>query len=51
MVRKHLRIVAGAAPAVHRQLNPLAKLARQVFHVHAGPAIDLRRVFAGEESG
>ena len=44
---------AGAvgAPGVDVDLDQVAQLARQVLDVHAGPAVDVRRVLAREERG
>src|SRR5215472_19233935 len=35
--------------AVHGEADQVSKLARQILHVHAGAAVDLRRVFPGQQ--
>jgi len=44
-----LRVGPVGAEAVHGQLDEVAQLAREVFDVHAGAAVDLGRVFAREQ--
>ena len=36
-------------PAMHGDVDPSRELARHVLGVHAGPAVHVRRVFAGEQ--
>jgi hypothetical protein len=44
-----LRTLALRAEAVHRQLDKLPQLAREVLDVHAGAAVDLGWVLAREK--
>jgi hypothetical protein len=45
----HARFVPRRSPALDRDLGPVAQLAREVFDVGAGTAVDLGRIFTGEE--
>ena len=38
------------APAMHFHFDLLRQLAAQVFHMHAGPAVDIGRVFARHQA-
>ena len=45
------RVRAVGAHAAHLELDQLAKLAREVLDVHAGAAVDLRRILPGHQDG
>ena len=49
LVGRHARLVSRRPPAMNRQLGVSAQLARQVFDVDAGPAVDLGRVFTSQQ--
>jgi hypothetical protein len=47
-----LRLLAGrplAAPAMDRNIDELRELPREILHMHARAAVDVRRIFAGQK--